>query len=580
MAYLNKGLKFVRKPFGKPKQSVKEGLLDFKRRMRLKVHFGENKSNRNPIPRKFRNKSSYYPDDRHPVLEKYLSSVTSKFIDWTQNENTKTKAASYSYRNRILKIIKRNRKIVVKKQDKGSAVVLINRDLYVQKGYEFLENASYFQEIQNDSTAEIADLISTKLKQGLEKAEISQELFEFLDPIKNNCTRLANLYFLPKMHKNPIKVRPIVSANNTPTERVGIFLDFFLQPLILLQKTYLKDSKQVIQKIESQTFPLDCTLMTLDVTSLYTNIDHNLALQQIANRLSESEVKQTVFRQPSNAFLTELADLLIRNNIFEFNRKIFKQTIGLAMGNVAAPAISDLVLYDLELKLIEFLGEKKLFYGRYRDDILIITKGDENIFLDTLKFANTLSDLIKFEGASHGNSVEFLDLVIFKGKRFESNNILDIRIKEKPFGTNAFLHRSSSHPRGVFKGLITGEVIRSVRNNSDEEYHRKRIQNLSKNLIARGYSHVEINAVSSSIPYKNRTKYLSDNSKNKEEQTNFLPFIFQWFPGCSYLKKFLEDDWQLIRNDPQLSQLFPVSPTLVFKRGTNLADKLVSAKLK
>ena len=43
-------------------------------------------------------------------------------------------------------------------------------------------------------------------------------------------TSVQTMYFLPKVHKSPIKVRPIVSCSGGPIARASKYLDALLQP--------------------------------------------------------------------------------------------------------------------------------------------------------------------------------------------------------------------------------------------------------------------------------------------------------------------------------------------------------------
>jgi len=538
-------------------------------------------ANQNKSSWKFRNKSNFQPLRNHQILEEYLKRLTVNMAEIFRSLPKIQKSKAHRSLDAAIKRLRANKNVVIKKQDKGSAVVAIDKELYIQKGLEFLQSAAYFEQITEDRTCTIAENISARLKRGHLEGDIDQKTFEFLDPVRNECTRLANLYFLPKMHKNPPKVRPIVSANNTPTERIGIFVDHFLQPLVALQPTYLQDSTQVIQKIEELCLPKDISLVTLDVTSLYTNIDHSVAIKEVAEVLmSNSQFKYDLPR-PTTDFLVDLTTELITNNIFEFNKTLYSQKIGLAMGNVAAPAISDLVLYKIESKLIEFMGKKSLFYGRYRDDILIMLNGNKDEFLKLLAFANSLSPLIKFTGDYSEQSANFLDLVLFKGSRFESSGTLDLSLKEKPVGNNAFLHRYSNHPAHVYAGLIKGEAIRSIRNNSNEEDHKKRLATLTKVLLQRGYSPVEMAKAFSRTSFVHRRRYIQYRSKSAKQTAQVrLPLCTEYYDQFKQLKKALKQDWHLIEEDPELNRLFPNPPSLVYKRGTNLANSLVSARLK
>ena len=61
--------------------------------------------------------------------------------------------------------------------------------------------------------------------------------------------KTQRLYFLKKLHKTPISVRPIVSGTGGITEKVSAFLDHFLQPLLTNIPSYLKNSTELIEHI-------------------------------------------------------------------------------------------------------------------------------------------------------------------------------------------------------------------------------------------------------------------------------------------------------------------------------------------
>lgn len=570
---LNKGLKFINQTKDIPIQSIFDGFNAFARRMRLKWLF----SNR-PITTvhttKFRNKSNFLPPKSNPSLEHYLEKTKMHLI----KEIKKIKGTPPTIRRnnvafeRVLNELAKNKEIIIKKQDKGSGIVAIERKLYIEKGLEFLENADYFEEIQNDDSINAARKISQFLST---TKEIKPDIKKYLDPIENDQTRLADLYFLPKMHKNPPKLRPICSANGTPTERIGQFLDFFLQPIVERQTTYLKDTTAVINKLENQKFPEEARIITLDVTSLYTNISHEAAIKQVREALFKNPQISYALNKPSIEVLTKITELIVDNNMFSFDKKIYKQKIGLAMGNVAAPAISDIVLHEIEKLIIAQIGEKCLFYGRYRDDILCISTVSNKDFEEILDYANNISERIKFEGKID-ESADFLDLIIYKGERFVQSGIFDLRIKEKPFGVNSYLHYQSNHPPNVFGALVKGELIRSVRNNSSIEAHNKRKTNFFKILKERDYPRQLLNKTSYSVDFSNRRTHLKYQNRKKSE---VFPMIVEWYPGFLNLRKCLRVNWNEIQENDELSKVFTTKPTLTFKRGKNIADKLISAKV-
>ena len=81
--------------------------------------------------------------------------------------------------------------------------------------------------------------------------------------------------------------------------------------------------------------------------------------------------------------------------------------------------------------------------------------------------ANKRHPTIKFT-AEISETETFLDTNIYKGERFRSNSVLDVRTHFKPTETFQYTHFSSYHPPGVKKGFIKGEALRPFRTNSSK----------------------------------------------------------------------------------------------------------------
>ena len=79
--------------------------------------------------------------------------------------------------------------------------------------------------------------------------------------------------------------------------------------------------------------------------------------------------------------------------------------------------------------------------------------------------ANKHHPIIKFT-AEISETETFLDTNIYKGERFRSNSVLDVRTHFKPTETFQYTHFSSCHPPGVKKGFIKGKALRLIRTNS------------------------------------------------------------------------------------------------------------------
>ena len=98
-----------------------------------------------------------------------------------------------------------------------------------------------------------------------------------------NPPRIPEFYTVTKIHKPTLVGRPIISGCNGPTERISAFVDTLLQPVSTSQTSYLKDSTDFINFIEKTKMGKRTFLVTMDVSSLYTNIPQEEGITTVCN---------------------------------------------------------------------------------------------------------------------------------------------------------------------------------------------------------------------------------------------------------------------------------------------------------
>ena len=92
------------------------------------------------------------------------------------------------------------------------------------------------------------------------------------------------IYGLPKLHKNNIPLRPIVSTVGSPTYKLSKFLSNILTNILGNTEHHFKDSGDFHNFIKYKTIPKNYTLISFDVVSLYTNISTGLAVNVIKEK--------------------------------------------------------------------------------------------------------------------------------------------------------------------------------------------------------------------------------------------------------------------------------------------------------
>ena len=119
-----------------------------------------------------------------------------------------------------------DRTIVIKKADKGSCVVVWDRNDYVKEAEKQLNDIKdvYKDVCFNEKLLQQFVGTSNKLFQNLKaKEKISDKQLKYFTHQYKKVTNLGKLYLLPKIHKSLANVfgRSVTSSCDTPTEKAS-----------------------------------------------------------------------------------------------------------------------------------------------------------------------------------------------------------------------------------------------------------------------------------------------------------------------------------------------------------------------
>jgi hypothetical protein len=180
--------------------------------------------------------------------------------------------------------------------DLDSYVKQVLEEHLLTKDYEQLSEATTKQQM-----AEIKSILQNILKDNqnnLSKSELSY----FHRSLKTHF-RLPIFYGLPKVHKIPMSLRPVVSSTNSLLAVFSVWLDYKAKELLPLIQSYLKDSATLIHSLKTIYIPKNALVFTADATSMYTNIKADIGLETIKNFLHINEAKLPTL--PSASLLTK-----------------------------------------------------------------------------------------------------------------------------------------------------------------------------------------------------------------------------------------------------------------------------------
>ena len=153
------------------------------------------------------------------------------------------------------------------------------------------------------------------------------------------------------------------------------------------------------------------------------------------------------------------------------------------MGTKMAPAYANLFIGKLEESLNELGKPHIMLWKRFIDDIFVIWTGSASEFTIYMNIINQLHHTINFTYELSETELTFLDKTLYKGDRFDRNQILDVQTHIKPTNKQLYIHASSYHLPTTINAISKGKVNRYLRTNSDEREFRNMKQKLTNRLL-------------------------------------------------------------------------------------------------
>ena len=519
---------------------------------------------------KFKNPSNWSP--KGPIQLESMITINTNQLSYTTPCAPTYQNLTKEERSAMAELSK-NSDIVIKPADKGSAVVIQQKEDYIREGLRQLMDQNFYQEVTEDLTSkhneEILQLINTMAND----EEITARCATYLHIEK---PKTPQLYLLPKIHKNksPVPGRPIVSANSSPTERISQLADFFLQPLVSKTRSYVKDTTDFINKIEDiRGLREGTTLCTIDVSSLYTNIPNQEGINACKKFLSTSRNPQDSPSIPS--ILALLHHVLTKNN-FDFNSKHYLQTGGTAMGTKVAPSFANLFMADFEDKHVYTYHTQPTLWLRYIDDICLLWEHTPEELTSFIEHLNTCHPTIKFTSEQSTSEVNFLDTTV----HITTAGTLYTDLYSKPTDSHNYLRYDSAHPSHCKTSLPNSQFLRLRRICTRIEDYDKNATNLASHFLRRGYPQQLIEEAVIKARRIDRSTTLQpkepkDNTNNQE--TMFL--ITTYNPNANILKNIVDANWPNLGRTNTTVSLHSARVMYGYRRNKNLRDILVSSKI-
>ena len=131
---------------------------------------------------------------------------------------------------------RKNRKIVIKPADKGSATVILSREHYIREAHRQLNNPKYYNKLDKAIWPENCRKFNSIIYCLKDEGHINDKQVKYLAAMSKSQTR--TFYLLPKIHKpvntwtdsNTPPGRPIISDCGSESDNISEYIDSHLKP--------------------------------------------------------------------------------------------------------------------------------------------------------------------------------------------------------------------------------------------------------------------------------------------------------------------------------------------------------------
>jgi len=220
LALLSRGLKFVPTRRNIDKGKLITDLAAWERRMRLKEYFFTEEEEDGPPemdkPYRKTKPSTWTPKaGRDKWLDAYIKAVKEDFI---AGLNCNFKLNITKEEERAMKELLSDDEIVIRPADKGSDIVVMDRDEYVQELQGEMSDCATYEAVPGDRTRTVQNKVKNVVDTLYKKGSIDNDLRRYMTGYEGTSGKLQGN---PKLHKPGMPLRTIVNGRNHPTEKMA-----------------------------------------------------------------------------------------------------------------------------------------------------------------------------------------------------------------------------------------------------------------------------------------------------------------------------------------------------------------------
>ena len=385
-------------------------------------------------------------------------------------------------------------------------MVVLDTEDYIKKSEELLYQSTY-KLLSSDPTTKHKNRLISILKSIKSEGGTDKTSYKRLYPTGAGSPKY---YGLPKIHKQGVPLRPIISSRGSATYESAKELAKILKPLVGKSPHHVQNNQDFLDSIRGIKIKPEECIMSYDVSALFT-----LPIKPAINIIEQQLKEDKDLHSRTNMKIHHIISLLrfcLNNSYFSFQGRFYQQTEGAAMGSPISPIVANLFMEDLEVQVIRTSPTPPSLWKMFVDDTFtIIKKEDRSSFLQHL---NSIHQNIKFtcEEVRDDGSMPFLDILVTP----KEDGSLSTSVFRKPTHTDLYLQWASQHTISS-KYSVAGTLYHRAKTVcSDQQLQKKEEDHLCQALQKCKYPIWAINRAR--IKSQNPARRTNSNSNNQNGQ--------------------------------------------------------------
>lgn len=370
-----------------------------------------------------------------------------------------------------------NPELLITRSDKGKHTVLIKKKEYIAKMNEMVINTSDYVRIGSVDISLLEKRNNEYVDVLFDSGTIKTK-FAYAD----NCSLIAQMYGLVKVHKSGFPMRPITSACAAPGFKLAKLFTSILDSVFCEDGFHIRNSTQFVNDLSNVSIDSDDKMISFDVVSMFTNIPIEHMIHLISHK---KNVIESDFHIEFDFFKEILLFLLRDCAIFSWDSNPYKQKDSLAMGSPLSPILAKILMSDVIEKTLPLLNCKPKLISLYVDDSFwVVNKRYINEILVALnKYHHKIKFTVEVE---RSNEINFLDVTVIRN----GNNLITNWYK-KSYASSRLLNYFSQHEKTCIVETAKS-YIRMVLNLSDGKFFQSNKVILEQILRDNSFPETEI----------------------------------------------------------------------------------------